>query len=142
MRGSARPLPDEVLLLPFRSGSGAVIRSTVSNLVLAAVLVTLAGCQYPLVLVVSNNFHTLDYELGGGVQPQPGGGSFRYPPEGFVHGRIAGHRVPCISADVQVRCHLGYETTAKDAHDVLLLCRHFDLHVPPAYRTFSGQGAA
>jgi lincosamide nucleotidyltransferase A/C/D/E len=84
------------------------------------------------------DFHTVTFdEQGGGVQPQPGGGTFRYPPEGFVRGHIAGLDVSCISADVQVLCHLGYEPTAKDAHDVLLLCRHFNLVVPSAYRSSS-----
>jgi lincosamide nucleotidyltransferase A/C/D/E len=86
-------------------------------------------------------FHTVTFDpLGGGVQPQPGGGSFRYPPEGFVRGQIADQEVPCISAEVQVLCHLGYTPTSKDAHDVLLLCRHFDLAVPSTYKGFVGQG--
>jgi hypothetical protein len=76
------------------------------------------------------------------VQPQPGGGSFRYPPEGFVLGRVRGESVPCISAPVQVLCHLGYEPTPKDAHDVLELCRAFGLAVPAAYSSLLGTGAA
>jgi lincosamide nucleotidyltransferase A/C/D/E len=85
------------------------------------------------------DFHTVTFDAqGGGMQPQPGGGSFRYPPEGFVAGQIAGRQVPCISAEVQVLCHLGYEPTAKDARDVLLLCRHFNLAVPSAYEGFAG----
>ena len=89
------------------------------------------------------DLHTVTFDPeGGGVQPQPGGGSFRYPPEGFVRGQIGGRQVPCISAEVQVLCHLGYEPTSKDARDVLLLCRHFSLAVPSAYESFSGQGAA
>jgi lincosamide nucleotidyltransferase A/C/D/E len=89
------------------------------------------------------DFHAVTFDReGGGVQPQPGGGSFRYPPEGFVRGLIAGQEVPCVSAEVQVLCHLGYEPTAKDAHDVLLLCRHFGLAVPSAYKSFTGPGAA
>ena len=81
------------------------------------------------------DFHTVTFDLqGGGVQPQPGGGSFRYPPEGFVLGRVQGESVPCISARVQVLCHLGYTPTAKDAHDVVELCRAFGLPVPEAYR--------
>jgi lincosamide nucleotidyltransferase A/C/D/E len=80
------------------------------------------------------DFHTVSFDAeGGGVQAQPGGGSFRYPPEGFVLGRVCGESVPCISAAVQVLCHLGYEPTPKDAHDVLALCRAFDLPVPAAY---------
>jgi predicted O-methyltransferase YrrM len=39
------------------------------------------------------DFHTVAFDAeGGGVQPQPGGGSFRYPPEGFVVGRVLGKR--------------------------------------------------
>jgi lincosamide nucleotidyltransferase A/C/D/E len=89
------------------------------------------------------DFHTVTFdEQGGGVQPQPGGGSFRYPPEGFVRGHIAGREVRCISAQVQVLCHLGYEPGPNDAHDVLLLCRQFNLKVPSSYRHLPGQGAA
>jgi lincosamide nucleotidyltransferase A/C/D/E len=89
------------------------------------------------------DFHTVSFdEQGGGVQPQPGGGTFRYPPEGFVRGQIDGRDVPCISAEVQVLCHLGYEPTSKDAHDVLLLCQHFGLAVPSAYQGRAGEGAA
>jgi len=85
------------------------------------------------------DFHTVTFdEHGGGIQPQPGGGSFRYPPEGFVRGRIAGRQVACVSAPVQILCHLGYEPTSKDAHDVLLLCRLFDLAVPSSYQRFTG----
>jgi lincosamide nucleotidyltransferase A/C/D/E len=89
------------------------------------------------------DFHTVTFDPeGGGVQPQPGGGAFRYPPEGFVWGSVRGAAVPCISAPVQVLCHLGYEPTAKDAHDVLLLCRTFGLDVPQAYVRFLATGAA
>lgn len=83
--------------------------------------------------------HTVTFDPeGGGVQPQPGGGSFRYPPEGFVLGQVRGESVPCISAFVQILCHLGYEPTAKDAHDVLELCRAFELAVPEAYSRLLG----
>jgi lincosamide nucleotidyltransferase A/C/D/E len=88
------------------------------------------------------DLHTVTFdEQGGGVQPQPGGGSFRYPPEGFVRGRIAGREVPCISARVQLLCHLGYEPTCKDADDVLALCSAFGLAVPRAYESFRARRA-
>jgi lincosamide nucleotidyltransferase A/C/D/E len=87
------------------------------------------------------DFHTVSFDAeGGGVQPQPNGGSFRYPPEGFVSGQVLGEEVPCISAAVQVLCHLGYEPTAKDAQDVLHLCSAFALPVPRAYARFAGSG--
>lgn len=85
------------------------------------------------------DFHTVTFDAeGGGVQSQPGGGTFRYPPEGFVTGCVRGESVPCVSAAVQVLCHLGYEPTPKDAHDVLRLCHTFGLPVPQAYERFLG----
>jgi lincosamide nucleotidyltransferase A/C/D/E len=81
--------------------------------------------------------HTVRFDAeGGGIQPQPDGGSFRYPPEGFVLGQVAGAPVPCISAPVQLLCHLGYDPTPKDAHDVLMLCDAFGLPVPENYGRF------
>jgi lincosamide nucleotidyltransferase A/C/D/E len=83
------------------------------------------------------DFHTVTFdERGGGVQQLPDGDSFLYPPEGFIRGKIAGQPVPCISAEVQVLCHLGYEPTSRDALDILLLCQRFNLVVPNAYRDF------
>jgi lincosamide nucleotidyltransferase A/C/D/E len=85
------------------------------------------------------DFHTVRFdEHGGGVQPQPGGGSFRYPPEGFVRGIIGFDSVSCISAEVQLLCHLGYAPTPKDAQDVLQLCRAFGLTIPALYEPFAG----
>jgi lincosamide nucleotidyltransferase A/C/D/E len=109
---------------------------------------TLHEDHLPIRFVLRRNgeqldFHTVTFDAeGGGVQPQPGGGSFRYPPEGFVVGWVGGIRVPCISASVQVLCHLGYAPTQKDAGDVLRLCRAFGLPVPKAYARFLGAGAA
>ena len=83
------------------------------------------------------DFHTVTFDAeGGGVQPQPGGGAFRYPPEGFVRGTIGGRSVGCVSAPVQILCHLGYAPSEKDAHDVLRLCRAFGLPIPRAYEAF------
>ena len=82
------------------------------------------------------DFHTVVFdEGGGGVQPQPGGGTFRYPPEGFAAvGEIAGRRLPCLSAKVQLLCHAGYEPDGKDRHDVAMLVERFGLKPPRAYR--------
>jgi lincosamide nucleotidyltransferase A/C/D/E len=109
---------------------------------------TLHEDHLPVRFVLRHNveqldFHTVTFDAeGGGVQPQPSGGLFRYPPEGFVTGQVRGVSVPCISAQVQVLCHLGYEPTDKDARDVLRLCRSFGLRVPEAYTRFLGMGAA
>lgn len=89
------------------------------------------------------DFHTVRFDAaGGGIQPQPGGGTFRYPPEGFVAGVVGGAAVRCISAPVQLLCHLGYAPTAKDAHDVLGLCAAFTLPIPAAYAHFAAPGPA
>lgn len=80
--------------------------------------------------------HTVTFDAGGGgLQPQPNGSTFRYPPEGFDWtGTIAGRRVPCLSPETQVLCHLGYEPDEDDRHDVRLLCARFGLELPEAYR--------
>ena len=84
----------------------------------------------------SVDFHTVVFdEGGGGVQPQPAGGTFRYPPEGFSGtGTVASRNLPCLSAEVQMACHVGYEPDEKDRHDVALLAERFGLKLPPAYR--------
>ncbi len=88
------------------------------------------------------DFHTVGFDAeGGGVQQQPNGKTFRYPPEGFVPGEIGGVPVTCISAAVQVACHIGYAPTPRDARDVLRLCERFGLNVPRAYESFASPSA-
>ena len=65
----------------------------------------------------------------------PGGGDCLYPADGFVAGRVAGRRVGCLSAALQVAHHPGYAPDEADRHDVLLLCRRFGLELPAPYRT-------
>jgi lincosamide nucleotidyltransferase A/C/D/E len=77
------------------------------------------------------DFHTVTFDPDGkGMQPQPSGRTFRYPPEGFVSGCIAGQSVGCISAEVQLLCHLGYKPKAKDVDDVLALHHAYGVEVP------------
>lgn len=80
--------------------------------------------------------HTVEFdEAGGGVQALPGGRSYRYPPEGFEgRGTIGGRAFQCITAVVQIECHLGYEPTDKDRRDVALLAERFGLPLPRSYR--------
>jgi lincosamide nucleotidyltransferase A/C/D/E len=73
-------------------------------------------------------------EGGGGVQRLQDGRSYRYPPIGFTgRGKVAGLMLPCMTAEVQLQCHMGYEPTATDRHDVNLLVERFHLPSPPGY---------
>jgi lincosamide nucleotidyltransferase A/C/D/E len=81
------------------------------------------------------DFHTVTFDTGGGgVQAQPNGSTFRYPPEGFVSGRIGDRTVRCISAEIQMLCHLGYEPKDKDIHDVTSLHHALGTARPASYR--------
>jgi lincosamide nucleotidyltransferase A/C/D/E len=72
---------------------------------------------------------------GGGLQQQPDGPPFRYPPEGLTgKGTIAGRLVRCLTPELQLRCHLAYEPDDDDRHDVRLLCARFGLTVPDIYK--------
>lgn len=73
---------------------------------------------------------------GGGVQQQPDGGTFRYPPEGLAGvGQVAGKSLRCLTPGLQLRCHLAYEPDNDDRHDVRLLCERFGLALPEIYRS-------
>lgn len=77
---------------------------------------------------------TFDRESGG-IQQQPDGGTFRYPPEGLAGvGRIAEKLLRCLTPELQLRCHLAYEPDDDDRHDVRLLCECFGLAVPEIYK--------
>jgi lincosamide nucleotidyltransferase A/C/D/E len=82
------------------------------------------------------DLHTVVFDAGGGgVQTLQDGRAYRYPPEGFcARGEVAGHVLSCLTPQVQLECHVGYEPTETDRHDVRLLADRFDLAVPDAYR--------
>lgn len=61
---------------------------------------------------------------GSGVQPGLDGAEFRYPATGFGAGRIAGRRVPCLTATRQLAFREGYAWRPVDHHDVALLREH------------------
>ncbi len=67
--------------------------------------------------------HTVVFdEEGGGLQRQEDGTSWRYPPEGFSGiGRVENRAVACLTAEVQVLCHLNYEPDTTDRRDMRLL---------------------
>lgn len=82
------------------------------------------------------DIHTVVFdEGGGGVQALPGERSYRYPPEGFSGmGSVGGERLPCLTAAVQIECHMGYEPTEKDRRDVPRLAERFGLRLTAPYR--------
>jgi lincosamide nucleotidyltransferase A/C/D/E len=82
------------------------------------------------------DLHTVVFdEGGGGIQTLQDGRTYRYPPEGFhARGEIAGQALSCLTPEVQIECHTGYEPTDTDRHDVRLLTERFNLPVPKAYR--------
>ena len=63
----------------------------------------------------------------------PDGGDCAYPAEGFVDGTVAGARVGCLSAEVQLAHHLGYPPRAHDRDDMERLAHHLGLVLPPPY---------
>ncbi|MGW4813021.1 nucleotidyltransferase domain-containing protein [Kitasatospora cineracea] len=67
----------------------------------------------------------------GGQQLLPDGGRFHYPAP--VTGTIGGRQVLCVDAATQVRCHLGYEATAKDRQDMEQLHAGTGVELPPDY---------
>jgi lincosamide nucleotidyltransferase A/C/D/E len=103
---------------------------------------TTAQCEMQTRFVVRDrhgrtvDFHTVAFDAeGGGTQILPDGRRWRYPPAGFAgSGKVAGTDVACLTAEVQVLCHLGYEPDATDWHDVRLLAERFGLELPEPYR--------
>jgi lincosamide nucleotidyltransferase A/C/D/E len=79
--------------------------------------------------------HTVTFDdEGGGVQVLQDGTPWRYPPDGFSGiGRVADRLVPCLTAEVQVLCHLGYEPDETDRRDMRALRERFGVAMPAPY---------
>lgn len=97
-----------------------------------ACMTTLAGLRYsietdwlPLRVEVAADgdrwvdVHPVKFDVqGNGLQGDPDGTHFRYPPTAFTIGRISGRQVPCASAAQQETAHSGYELRPQDEHDL------------------------
>jgi lincosamide nucleotidyltransferase A/C/D/E len=68
---------------------------------------------------------TFDAE-GGGMYEMEGDKTWTYPARGFSgRGSVHGRPVRCLSPDVQVLVHAGYELTEKDHQELRLLREEF-----------------
>lgn len=81
------------------------------------------------------DFHPVTIDAAGvGRQRLFDGTDGIYPAEGFSgQGVIGGHPVRCLTPEVQLLHHLGYEPDKDDRSDVRLLCERFGLEVPAIY---------
>jgi lincosamide nucleotidyltransferase A/C/D/E len=84
------------------------------------------------------DFHPIAFDSeGAGRQTGAGphGGDAIYPADGLAgEGWVAGRRVACLTPELLLRHHTGYEPQEKDRHNVRLLCERFGLPLPRAYR--------
>lgn len=73
----------------------------------------------------------MDESRGGGVYLMDDGREWVYPAEGFAgRGRVAGREVRCLSPEVQVLVHAGYDLTDKDYRELDLLHERFGVELP------------
>ncbi len=69
---------------------------------------------------------------GGGVYRMEDGRDWVYPAAGFAgRGRIGGRPVLCLTAEVQVLVHAGYELTEKDYRELRQLYERFGVELQP-----------
>ena len=78
------------------------------------------------------DIHPLRFETDGNAVQRIEGGEWTYPSEGFTgRGVVAGRSVPCLSAEVQVLCHAGYELQNDDIHDLSALHERLGVKLLP-----------
>ncbi|MGI8912439.1 MAG: nucleotidyltransferase domain-containing protein [Chloroflexota bacterium] len=82
------------------------------------------------------DIHPVTFDAAGTGRQQgaaPDGGDCLYPASGFTTGVIAGQRVGCLSAAVQIAHHLGYPPDDADWHDMLTLRARLGVDLPVPY---------
>jgi|SRR5438309_6283659 len=117
---------------------------------IASIIATLASVGFRvevddrptrLVLAASDgrqiDFHPIVFDEDGNgrqIGAAPNGGDAIYPAEGLTgRGSVGTRTVRCLTPDLQLKHHQGYVPTAKDRHNVRLLCERFGLEPPRAY---------
>lgn len=63
----------------------------------------------------------------------PDGSDCPYPAGGFGYGKIQGEVVPCLTPQLQLTHHLGYEPSDHDRRDMAALAGAFGLVLPSPY---------
>jgi lincosamide nucleotidyltransferase A/C/D/E len=67
-------------------------------------------------------------ESGDGIYAMEEGGTWAYPAAGFAgEGSVAGREVRCLTPEVQILCHAGYEFDDGDLHDLAVLRQRFGI---------------
>jgi lincosamide nucleotidyltransferase A/C/D/E len=81
----------------------------------------------------SIDFHPVIFDNHGNGWQELGGRAWGLYPAGGLRGigHIEQRTTPCITAELQVRHHLGYKPQDKDLHDVRALAGAFNVAIPP-----------
>jgi lincosamide nucleotidyltransferase A/C/D/E len=76
--------------------------------------------------------HPVRFDEGGnGVYRMLNGEDWIYPAAGFAGvGHVANREVRCLTAEVQMLCHTGYEPSDKDFREMHLLRQRFGVQLP------------
>jgi lincosamide nucleotidyltransferase A/C/D/E len=92
------------------------------------------------------DFHPIVFDDDGNgrqIGAGPNGGDAIYPADGLLgRGTIEGRAVACLTPELLVLHHTGYEPQEKDRHNVQRLCERFGLPLPRAYREAGRDGAS
>ena len=74
-------------------------------------------------------------ERGDGIYQMDNGKTWAYPAEGLAgSGRIAGRHVRCLTPELQMRVHSGYELSEKDHEEIRALHKRFGVEPPRGYK--------
>lgn len=88
-------------------------------------------------VAVTFDLVTLDHEGGATQQLYEGdawGSQFYFTPEGLSRkGTLGDRTVRCLTPELQVESHLGYEPDDGDRRDMTLLAERFGFPLPPPY---------
>jgi lincosamide nucleotidyltransferase A/C/D/E len=69
---------------------------------------------------------------GNGLYQMPGGEMWTYSADGLAGtGSIGGRPVRCLTPQLQMRAHAGYELTERDREEIRLLYERFGVDPPP-----------